>query len=65
MEKLDSCDLLNEHQLYSINNDDSFDLFNYKVFLESVKILGGELGSDLDKQEYSFCIPLKLKGNNN
>lgn len=65
LEKLNSCDLLNKHQLCSINNDDSFDFFNYKVLLESVKKLGGELGSDQDKQEYSFCIPLKFKRNNN
>lgn len=63
IEKLDVNDLINKHQLYSVDNNDSFDFFNYKVLSQSVKMLKGSLSSYSDMQEYSFCIPLKFKGN--
>jgi len=55
--------LLNEKELYSKDEDNSFDLFNYKVLSESISLLGGELNLDSDKQEYSFAIPVKFKNN--
>ncbi|MCK5028646.1 MAG: hypothetical protein KAR57_03365 [Bacteroidales bacterium] len=57
LEKLSADILLDEKQLYSIDQDNSFDFFNYKVLLESISMLGGELNFDSDNQEYSFTIP--------
>jgi hypothetical protein len=61
LEKLSPDILLNEKQLYSIDEDNSFDLFNYKVLLESISMLGGDLHLDSDNQEYSFTIPVDYK----
>jgi signal transduction histidine kinase len=57
LEKLSADILLDEKQLYSIDQDNSFDFFNYKVLSESISMLGGELNLDSDNQEYSFTIP--------
>ena len=64
VEKLPPEILLNEHQLYSIDQDNSFDFFNYKVLSESVTMLGGELNLDSENQEFSFTIPMKNNKNN-
>ena len=57
LEKLPNDILLDEKQLYSADQDNSFDFFNYKVLSESISMLGGELSLDSDNQEYSFTIP--------
>ena len=62
-DKLDQNDLLSEDQLYSIDKDNSFDFFNFKVLSSSISMLKGELCLDSDNQEYSFCIPLKYVKN--
>ncbi|MBU8891267.1 MAG: hypothetical protein KOO66_00700 [Bacteroidales bacterium] len=59
VEKLPPEILLNEQQLYSIDQDNSFDFFNYKVLSESVSMLGGEVNPDSENQEFSFSIPLR------
>ncbi len=61
LEKLSADILINDKQLYSIDEDNSFDLFNYKVLLESISMLGGELHLDSDNHEYSFSIPVDYK----
>jgi K+-sensing histidine kinase KdpD len=60
LEKLNEEDFLDEHQLYSFTQDDSFDFFNFRVLSESIKIIKGELCANSNKQEYSFCIPLEF-----
>ncbi len=59
LEKLSQEDYLNEKQLYAVDEDNSFDFFNFRVLSKSVEILRGELHLSSDKQEYSFIIPLK------
>lgn len=60
-DKLKSEDLLNTQQLYSIDESNSFDYFNFKVLKHSVSSLGGELVMDANNQEFSFEIPLQCK----
>ncbi|MCB2196651.1 MAG: hypothetical protein KQH79_12385 [Bacteroidetes bacterium] len=62
-EKLKSEDLLNTQQLYSVDESDSFDYFNFKVLKHSVSLLGGELVMDANNQEFSFEIPIHCKKN--
>ena len=62
-EKLSADDLLNEHELYSIDEDNSFDYLNYKALSSSVSRLGGELTLDSENQEFSFVIPIIYKRN--
>ncbi len=62
-EKLSADDFLTEHQSYSIDEDNSFDYFNYKVLSGSASMLGGELTMDSENQEFSFVIPIKYERN--
>jgi signal transduction histidine kinase len=62
-EKLSADDLLNEHELYSIDEDNSFDYLNYKALSSSVSRLGGELTLNSENQEFSFVIPIKYERN--
>jgi len=60
-EKLSADDFLTEYQLCSIDEDNSFDYFNYRVLSGSVSMLGGELTLDSENQEFSFGIPIKYE----
>ncbi len=62
-EKLKPDDLLNTQQLYSIDESNSFDYFNFKVLKHSVSLLGGELVMNATNQEFSFEIPVQCKRN--
>lgn len=62
-EKLTSEDLLNTQQLYSVDESNSFDYFNFKVLKHSVSLLGGELVMDANNQEFSFELPVQRKRN--
>ncbi|MBI9053934.1 MAG: hypothetical protein JEY96_08970 [Bacteroidales bacterium] len=59
-EKLNLDDLANEPDLYSAADNDSFDFFNFKVLSEAVERMQGKLCTNSEKQEYSFCIPIKF-----
>jgi len=61
IEKLEMEDIIREQKLYSVDDDDSFDYFNYKVLKEAVNLLEGELSTNSEKQEYSFNVPIKYK----
>lgn len=54
-------DLQKEQELYSDDEANSFDYFNYKVLEKYVSILSGKLDMNLDNQEYSFSIPIMFK----
>ena len=60
-EKLSFNDFLNEHQFYSIDENNSFDFFNYKVLTSSLLKLEGELSFEPENQEFSFIISTKYK----
>lgn len=62
-EKLSLDDHLDEDQTYSIDEDNSFDYFNYKVLSGSASMLGGELILDSENKEFSFVIPIKYEVN--
>jgi len=57
-EKLSEEELISYKEFYAADKDDSFDYFNYRVLNESVQILGGEVNSNPENQEFSFKIPL-------
>lgn len=63
-EKLASDDYLIEQEFYSLDENNSFDYFNYKVLSSSVLMLNGELTSNIENQEFSFIIPIKHEINN-
>lgn len=63
-EKLSLDDFLKEQQLYSVDDGNSFDYFNYKVLEKSVSMLGGKLDMDSSNQEYLFSIPITGNQNN-
>lgn len=63
-EKLAIEELLVDQQFYSVDENNSFDFFNYKVLSNSVLMLKGELTTNSENQEFSFIIPVKYEKNN-
>ena len=57
-EKLREEDFLRKQEFYSVDQNDSFDYFNYRVLTNSVSILGGEITKDPESQEFSLQFPL-------
>ncbi|PLX12915.1 MAG: hypothetical protein C0597_12410 [Marinilabiliales bacterium] len=57
-EKLTEEQLLSQHEFYSVDENDSFDYFNYRVLTNSVSVLGGDITTDSVNQEFSFEIPV-------
>lgn len=57
-EKLKDDDLLRNQEFYSVDENDSFDYFNYRVLTNSVSVLGGEITKDSEDQEFSLEFPL-------
>jgi K+-sensing histidine kinase KdpD len=64
-ENLTSVNMLNEDQFYSIDESESFDYFNYKVLVNAVTMLGGELGVNPENQEFILEIPINFERNKN
>ncbi|MFC2096600.1 sensor histidine kinase [Bacteroidota bacterium] len=62
-ESLNQDHILEEAQLYTIDENNSFDYFNYKVLIESLSVLGGELSMESENQEFSFIIPIDFQQN--
>jgi len=60
-ENLNPENLLDESQLYTVDENNSFDFFNYKVLIESLYALGGELSTESKNQEFSFIMPLNFR----
>jgi hypothetical protein len=63
LEKLTEDDLLETQQIYSAEEIDSFDYFNFTVLKKSVNMLGGEVIIDPKSQEFAIKIPLKYRVN--
>lgn len=63
-EKLNIEDSLIEQDFYSVDENNSFDYFNYKVLSSSVSMLKGKLTMNSENQEFSFIIPVKHERNN-
>lgn len=62
-EKLAVEDYLIDQQFYSVDENNSFDYFNYKVLSDSLSMINGELTMDSRNQEFSFVIPINYKKN--
>ena len=62
-DKLHKSEITEDHDFYQIDENNSFDYFNYKVLSHSVKMLQGELCIDSERQEFSFKIPMNYKIN--
>ena len=63
VEKLSDEDLSIKNQPYEVDENNSFDYFNYKVLKHSISLLGGKLIMSSDNQEFSFEVPVKYKKN--
>lgn len=46
--------------LYTVDKEDSFEVFNYNVLTQSVKLLNGKCDLFTENYEYSFTIPINL-----
>lgn len=60
-EKLSVQDIISEQHLYSMDDSNSFDYFNFEVLEKSVSMLGGKITFSADNQEYLLIIPLAYK----
>lgn len=56
---------LDNNELYTKEDNDSFDYFNYRVLTHSVSILGGKLTATNTNQEFSFEIPVEYEKKSN
>ena len=50
--------MLSEEQLLTIDENESFDFFNYKVLLNAVSMLDGELSANYENQEFILELPM-------
>lgn len=57
-ESLDAEQLSRMAGFNCINENDSFDYFNYRVLQESLYVLGGELISENEEHGFSFVVPV-------
>lgn len=57
-EKLRDDDFLRKQEFYAVDQNDSFDYFNYRVLTNSVSALKGEITTDPESQEFSLEFPL-------
>jgi K+-sensing histidine kinase KdpD len=56
---VESADILNRDNFFTIDESESFDYFNRKVLVKSVLMLGGELKINAKDKEFIVEIPIK------